>query len=86
MKQLTFMQQYRRYQKLNRIVRPTLDRFVIKTFGSKLALMLEQYDSVVHRAGRCSIHTRINYRGLASQQTNWRDRASELNKMWFSWK
>ncbi len=86
MKQKTFMQQYRKYQRLNSRLRPTLDEYVILNFGEDLARMFERYDSIVHRIGRCTIHTRINYRFHASKQPNWNDRASELNKMWFSWK
>lgn len=86
MKTKVFMQQYRRYQRLNTKVRPTLDRYVIQTFGEDLANLFERYDSVVHRLGRCTIHTRINYRLHASKLPDWDLRSAEQNKMWFSWK
>jgi hypothetical protein len=85
MNQQTFMQQYREWERLERRLKPTLDRLVIERYGRQKAELFEQYSEVRHRTC-CTVHTRINFRAVAvATLANWSSRSLELNRLWRSW-
>ncbi len=87
MKQKTFMQMFREWERMGGRVRASLDRLCIERFGYQMAQAFDRYDCIKHAITRCTIHTRINYRAAATVTLGdqWRDRSLELNRMWRSW-
>ncbi|MBX4558864.1 hypothetical protein CF042_05830 [Klebsiella pneumoniae] len=87
MKQKTFMQMFREWERMGGRVRASLDHRCVERFGYHTALAFDRYDSIKHAIAGCTIHTRINYRAAATKALGeqWRGRSLELNRMWRNW-
>ncbi len=87
MKQKTFMQMFRKWERMGGRTRASLDCRCVERFGYQTALAFDRYSDTKHAITRCTIHTRINYRASATKALGdqWRGRSLELNHMWRSW-
>ncbi len=86
-KNLTFMQQYRQWRRSGSTRRARSDRHCIDRYGYSMALAFDRYNVLCHSNTNCTIHTRVNFRGMAAAQLGeaWHRQSPDLNRRWRSW-
>ncbi|HFG2018366.1 TPA: hypothetical protein ACGF6W_003271 [Vibrio cholerae] len=79
--QLTFMQKFRAFIRDSQVFPCEM---VERMYSSNDRALFERYVSAIHFAPY-TVHTRINFRSVATQQPDWNVKHLRLEKMWQMW-